>query len=206
MAMNRAFSLILFLLVAAFAFSCAGKSEPATPVETLKAYTIAVKKKDVAMMKMLLSEASLKIHQEQAKAQNVSVDEIIMRETLFPESQRVFDYRNEKIEGDKSTVEVQNSFDGWDIVHLVREAGMWKIDKKGFSDGIINQNDEAEKKLDEQIEQERRQAEEDLGNSNINSNAENENGNSANDPAPSSSATPELTPNDAGDPAKATKP
>ncbi len=144
---------------------------PATPVETLKAYTIAVKRKDVEMMKMLLSEASLGIHREQAKAQNVSIDEIIKRETIFSETQRIFDYRNEKIEGNKATVEVKNDFGGWDIVHLLKEKGIWKIDKKGFSDQIIDQNQEAERKLNEQIERERQQAEQNA-NADVNSNGE----------------------------------
>ncbi len=153
--MKYSFKVIALILLAIFALNCGGNSNPATPVETLKAYTAAVKLKDVKMMKMLLSEASLKLHAEQAKAQNVSIDEIIQRETLFSEAQRVFDYRNEKIEGDKATVEVKNEMGGWDIVHFVKESELWKIDKKGFSDEIINQNEEAEKKLDEQIESER---------------------------------------------------
>ena len=124
--MRYTYTFVLSLFIAALGWACGGSAAPATPVETLKAYTIAVKKKDIKMMKMLLSAASMKIHEEQAKAQGVPIDEIVQRETLFPETQRVFDYKNEKIEGEKATIEVKNDFGGWDIVHLVRESGIWE--------------------------------------------------------------------------------
>lgn len=187
--MTYSIKVIALILLTFFALNCGGDSNPATPVETLKAYTTAVKLKDVKMMKMVLSEASLKLHSEQAKAQNVSVDEIIQRETLFSTSQRVFDYRNEKIEGDKATVEVKNDVGGWDIVYFVKEAGLWKIDKKGFSDEIINQNEEAERKLDEQIDSQRE---------NTNSNSETTDGTDSDinnpTPDPGTTASPNATP------------
>ncbi len=204
--MKYSYKIVLISLVASFVFAC-GSSEPATPLDSVKAYVSAVKKKDTEMMKMLLSEASLKIHRDQAKAQNVSLDEIVRRETLFSESQRVFGHRNEKIEGDKATVEVQNDFGGWDIVHLVKESGIWKIDKKGFSDEIINQSEEAEKNLDDEINADREKSEE--ANSNTNTNNENTNTNidPVLDPDPMNgtddpNATPGVTPSDAGDPSK----
>ena len=208
--MKYSYKIILLLLLATFAWGCNGNAVPATPVETLKAYTIAVKKKDTKMMKMLLSEASMKIHEEQAKAQSVAVDEIIQRETLFSESQRVFDYKNEKIEGDRATVEVKNDFESWDMVHFVKEGGIWKIDKKGFSDQIIDQNEDADRKLDDEINQDRQEAE-NSEDANSNSNSENANANTnidpVRDPDPITnqtdpSASPVATPDDAGDPSK----
>lgn len=206
--MKFALSSILLAALLCVTSACSGNQDPATPVESLKAYTIAVKKKDTEMMKMLLSAESMKIHEGEAKAQNVSVDEIIQRETLFPEGQRVFDYRNETIDGKNATVEVKNDFGGWDMVYLVREGGLWKIDKKGFSEKIIDQNEEAERKLDDQIEKERQQTKDELdGTGSPDPNATPDDGNPTatpdsqtdpNDPANS----PEITPNDAGDPAK----
>lgn len=157
------------ILAAGFISAC-GKSGAATPIETLTAYTIAVSKQDTAMMKRLLSKASLKIHEEEAKAQNVSVDEIIKRDTLFPAEQRVFDYRNEKVEGDIATVEVENDFGGWDVISLVKEDGMWKIDKKGTSDQILNQVEEDQKKLNESMNQIREQTNQDMNQTNDNLN------------------------------------
>jgi len=167
----RFYKKIIVFLVACFILGCNGNSKPATPAETLKAYTIAIKKKDIAMIKLLLSKASMQIHEDQAKAQNVSVDEIVLRETLFPAEQRIFDFRNEKIEGETATVEVKNDFGGWDPIHLVREDGIWKIDKKGTSEQIIDDSEEADKKLDEQIRESREQDELDPESSNSNSNS-----------------------------------
>ena len=56
---------------------CSLRSKP-------KEYTEAAKNKDLTKMKLLLSEATLKLHTDQAKAQKVTLDEIIQRETIFP--------------------------------------------------------------------------------------------------------------------------
>jgi hypothetical protein len=149
----RAFLHILVLFAVVAAAACGGSKQPATPVETLKAYTIALKSKDTTMMKLLLSEETLKLHREEAKARGVTLDEIVSQQSLFPADQRVFSYRNEKIDGDKATVEVENSFGGWDRVSLVREGGAWKIDRKSTTDQMINDIEEQNKKLDEIMDQ-----------------------------------------------------
>lgn len=141
------------------AAGCGAEEKPATPVETLKAYTIAVKKKDVTTMKLLLSAASLKLHQQEAKAQNVTLDDIVLRDTLFPPDQRIFDYRNQKIEGDRASVEVKNNFGGWDVIQLVREEGIWKIDKKATGEQMIQEVETSTDSLDEQIRKEMEEAE-----------------------------------------------
>ncbi|MGI8670699.1 MAG: hypothetical protein ACR2J3_12775 [Aridibacter sp.] len=154
---------ILILILTACFISACGDSDAAMPKDTLTAYTIAVRKKDVAMMKNLLSAASLKIHEQEAKAQNVSLDEIILRDTFFPvpEGKKFFDFKNQKIEGEKATVEVENNFGGYDVIFLVKEDGIWKIDKKGTSDQIIDQNEADQKKLDDLINQGRDQTNQD---------------------------------------------
>lgn len=158
----------VFILSVVFLAACGGASEEALPIESLRAYSKAVKAKDVKMMKTLLSAGSLKIHEQEAKAQNVSIDEIILRDTLFPPDQRVFEYRNQKIDGERATVEVENNFGGWDLIYLVREDGIWKIDKKGTSDQILNEVEEAEKALDEAIIQGREQANQDFNSADAN--------------------------------------
>ena len=146
---------IIVVLVVCFIFACSKNTEPVSPARTLKAYHIAIKKKDIAMLKQLLSKDSLQLHNDQAQAQNTSTDEIILRETLFPAEQRVFNFRNEIIEGDKATVEVQNDFGSWDMIYFVKEGGLWKIDKKGTSEQILEDSEEADQKLDEQIRKSR---------------------------------------------------
>ena len=88
-------------------------------------------------MKLLLSEATIKMDEQEAKAQNVSIDDIVKRETLFIESQKSVAYRDEKIEGDKATLQVKNSFGSWETVPFVREEGVWKIDKVGYTNQMM---------------------------------------------------------------------
>ncbi len=132
----RIWSRILIFSFAAFLISC-GEQQPSTPLETYKTYTKAIKKKDTEAMRLLLSEATIKMNEQEAKAQNVSIDEIVKRETLFLESQKSVEYRDEKIEGDKATLQVKNSFGSWETVPFVREEGVWKIDKVGQANQMM---------------------------------------------------------------------
>jgi Domain of unknown function (DUF4878) len=132
----RIWSRILIFSFAAFLISC-GEQQPATPLETYKTYTKAIKKKDTAAMRLLLSEATIKMDEQEAKAQNVSVDDVVKRETLFVESQKSVEYRDEKIDGDKATLQVKNSFGSWETVPFVREDGVWKIDKIGYANQMM---------------------------------------------------------------------
>ncbi|CAN5364032.1 hypothetical protein BH10ACI2_BH10ACI2_06650 [soil metagenome] len=146
----RIWSRILIVSIALFIVSC-GEQKPATPTETFQTYAKAIKKKDITTMKLLLSNATIKMHEQEAKAQGTTVDDIVKRETLFTESQKKVEYRNEKIDGDKASLEVKNSYDVWENLPFVREDGVWKIDKKSFADQMIKDMDENNRKLDELI-------------------------------------------------------
>lgn len=146
----RIWSRILIFSFAASLFAC-GASEPATPLETFKTYTKAIKQKDTAAMKLLLSRATIKMHEQEAQAQGVTVDEIVKRETFLSENQKTIEFRNEKIDGDKATLEVKNSYGSWETWPFVSEDGVWKIDKQGFADQMIRDMDESNRKLDELI-------------------------------------------------------
>ena len=139
---------IFFLFgVSLLGVACGTGSAPASPLETMKTYTKAVKAKDTSTMKLLLSADTKKMLEQEAKSQNVGLDEVVKRETLFPESQKVFEFRNEKIEGDKATLEVKNSYGQWETWPFVKEDDQWKIDKKGYADRLMQdieqQNDAA---------------------------------------------------------------
>lgn len=142
------------LAAAIFAVSCGAAAEPRSPVETMKTYTKAVKAKDTTTMKLLLSADTIKMLDQEAKSQNVVLDDIVKRETLFPESQKLFEFRNEKIEGPKATIEVKNSFGQWETWPFLFEDSQWKIDKKGYADRLMldiqQQNDSA---IDDMIKQ-----------------------------------------------------
>ena len=86
--------------------------------------------------------------EQEAKAQGVSVDEIVKRETLFNPDQTTVEFRNEKAEGDRATLEVKNSFGVWETVPFVKEDGVWKIDKKGYADQMLQDIEQSDKNLD----------------------------------------------------------
>jgi len=151
----RFYSRFLLILSACLMLACAGVEKPATPLETLKAYTAAIKKKDTTTMKVLLSKDSYKMAEQEAKAQNVTVDEVVKRETLFNENQSSVEFRNEKIDGDKATIEMKDSFNTWNTVPFVREEGIWKIDKQGIANRMMQEFEQNSKELDSIINQSR---------------------------------------------------
>ena len=149
----RFYSKFIILILPAMFFSCAGEEKPDTPLETLKAYTIAIKQKDTTTMKLLLSDASIKMAEDEAKSRNVTLDEVVRRETLFNSTQKAVDFRNEKIDGDKATIEMKDSYNAWNTVPFIRENGIWKIDKQSAADIMMRDFEQNDKKLDDIINQ-----------------------------------------------------
>ncbi len=143
--------IIITLIAGLLAASCADAEKPSTPFTTLEAYTQAIKKKDTTTMKLLLSDASIKMAEQEARAQNVTLDEIVKRETLFNETQKSLKYRNEKIDGERATIEVLDSFNSWNTVPFVREEGVWKIDKQGIANQMMQDFQQSDKLLDDKI-------------------------------------------------------
>lgn len=148
--MSKRFAVLLFIPI--FLLSCSDR-EPATPVETFKTYVKAIQQKDTTTMKVLLSRETMKMHEQEAKAQNVTVDDIVKRETIFAEGQTKVEFRNEKVEGDRATLEVKNSFGSWETIPFVREDGEWKIDKKGYAEQILMESEQGDQQLNEIINQ-----------------------------------------------------
>lgn len=144
---------ILILLLVYLAAACGGQTTPSTPLETLKAYTKAIKTKDTTTMKLLLSKETVKMHEQEAKSQNLTLDDIVERETLFLPDQKVVEFKNEKIDGDKATIEMKNQYGSYDIIYFVKEEDGWKIDKQGFANRMMEQNDLKNNELDDIINQ-----------------------------------------------------
>ena len=145
---------IFLILISALFFACAsGENKAETPLDTLKAYMQAIKKKDPTEMKLLLSKGTLKMAEDEAKAQNTTVDDIIKRETLFTEAQKTVEFKNEKIDGDRATIEVKNSFGSWDVVPFNREEGEWKIAKERYVEEQMKKSEEEMRRLDEEFRQ-----------------------------------------------------
>ncbi|HSU26083.1 MAG TPA: hypothetical protein VLI65_08885, partial [Pyrinomonadaceae bacterium] len=91
--------------------------------------------------------------EQEAKAQGVTLDEIVKRETLFTPDQKTVEFRNEKIDGEKATLEVKNSYGGWETVPFVFEDNQWKIDKKGYADRMIQDIEQKNQELENQLDQ-----------------------------------------------------
>src|SRR5690348_12488693 len=144
--------LALFTIVSSvLSISCASEKQPATPVETFQTYVKAFKKKDITTMKLLLSADTIKMHEQEAKAEGVPLDDIVKRETLLGEGQTTVEYRNEKIDGDKATLEFKDQAGTWETMPFVREDGEWKIDKKGYLDQMMKDVEQNSQQLDDQI-------------------------------------------------------
>ena len=92
------------------------------------------------------------MHEQEAQAQGVTVDDIVKRETLFGENQTTVEYRDEKIDGDTATLQVKTQYGSWETVPFVREGGVWKIDKQGYADRMIREIEEQNRQsIDDQI-------------------------------------------------------
>jgi hypothetical protein len=143
-------SVVIFCLGAA-AFACSSERTPSSPRKTFEAYVRALKAKDAAAMKRLLTSETVKMHEQEAKSMGTTVDEIIKREMIVAEGQKVVEFRNEKIEGERATLEVKNSFGDWETIYFILEGGVWKIDKKGFADQLLREVEEENRQTDEEM-------------------------------------------------------
>jgi len=144
---------LLILSAALLMSGCSGAKQPASPAETFQTYVKAFKKKDITTMKLLLSSDSMKMHEQEAKAEGVTVDDIVKRDSLLGDDQTTVEYRNQKIDGDKASIEYKNQYGSWETVPFVRENNEWKLDKKSFADQIMQDMDQDSHRLDDEINQ-----------------------------------------------------
>jgi hypothetical protein len=116
-------------IVAMLAIGLASCSK-SSPTTTFKAFFEAQQKKDAAGMKKTLSKGSMEMLEKGAKAQNKSVDQAITEGFNNPASktEKMPELRNEKIEGENATLEVQDEESkSWETVYFVKEDSDWKI-------------------------------------------------------------------------------
>ena len=121
----------VFLAAALLLFALAAcKFGSSSPTATFKTFYEAQKKKDVEGMKKTLSKSSLAMMEKAAKEQKKSVDQALSEGFDSPSAKtdKMPDTRNEKIDGDNATLEVQNDeTKKWDKVYFVKEDKDWKI-------------------------------------------------------------------------------
>jgi hypothetical protein len=102
----------------------------ASPTATFKTFYEAQKKKDVPAMKKTLSKSSIQMIETAAKAQGKSADDALKEgfESPGAKSDKMPETRNEKIDGDNATLEVQDEdTKKWSKVYFVKEEKEWKI-------------------------------------------------------------------------------
>ncbi len=98
-----------------------------SPTEILITFAEATKKKDAETIKKTLSKSTMKVIEESAKKQNISVNEVLTK-AEDPEGKDLPETRNEKIEGDTATLEIKDDVTGkFDVMPFVKEDGGWKI-------------------------------------------------------------------------------
>jgi hypothetical protein len=122
----------LLFAVGLVAFAVAGCKfmSSSSPTSTFKGFYEAQKKKDVEGMKKSLSKGSLAMMEKAAKEQNKTVDKALTEGLESPagKSDKMPETRNEKIDGNNATLEVQDEDSKkWDMVYFVKEDNDWKI-------------------------------------------------------------------------------
>ena len=99
-----------------------------TPTETGESFFNAVKNKDAATFKQLLSKDSMEILEAAASEKKMTLDELLNKQffpnTPMPEK---LEQRGEKITGDKATTELKDEKGEWSPMTFVKEGGAWKI-------------------------------------------------------------------------------
>jgi hypothetical protein len=118
--------LVISLCLVAAAAAC--KKNP-SPTATARAFYQSFKDKDVEAYKRTVSKEGLKVLEDRAGAMEKSLDEYIRMELNKPgiTLPDKLETRNEKIEGDRATLELKNIEGGWNTVPFVKEDGQWKV-------------------------------------------------------------------------------
>jgi hypothetical protein len=135
-------SLLLFSVVACkFGFG-------SSPTATFKAFYEAQKNKDAAGLKKTLSKSSLEMMEKAAKEQKKTFDEALKEGFNDPafKSQQLPETRNEKIDGDSATLEVQDEQSKkWEKMYFSKEDGQWKIALDKTIEELFKKMGESEK-------------------------------------------------------------
>lgn len=107
-----------------------------TPTGAFKAIYEAAKNKDVAGFKKNLASADIKSLEEITKTDGKSADDFLKEMLNSPESKipPTLETRNEKIDGDKATLESKKQNGDWETIYLIKEGGEWKVRMAGDKD------------------------------------------------------------------------
>ncbi|MEO6390217.1 MAG: DUF4878 domain-containing protein [Pyrinomonadaceae bacterium] len=101
-----------------------------SPTAAMLSFYEASRNQDATAMKKYLSKASIEMMEKMAKEKSKSLDEFLKEGKLGrgDKDPKVPEVRNEKIDGDKATLEVKDTDrDKWETIPFVKEDGSWKI-------------------------------------------------------------------------------
>jgi len=99
-----------------------------TPSEANESIFKAIKNKDKAAIKQLVSKDTIEILDTAAKEKKMTVDELLDKEFFVNITLPArLEQRNEKITGDKATVEMLTDKNEWDTSNFVKEDSVWKV-------------------------------------------------------------------------------
>jgi hypothetical protein len=104
-------------------------SNASSPTDVLKQSYDAAKRKDVAGFKKTIASADLKQIEEILKRSGKTLDDSFREQLEHPDAPMpdTLETRDEKINGDKATVEYKNVQGTWKTASLIKENGEWKI-------------------------------------------------------------------------------
>ena len=98
----------------------------ATPTDAYRTGYTARQKKDIAGLKRVLSKEALDFLTEMGKEEKKTLDDQLRALAERPQAATA-ETRNEKIDGDRATLEYLNERGTWSTMDLVKEGGDWKI-------------------------------------------------------------------------------
>jgi Putative lumazine-binding len=128
-------ALIMGVVAIALITAACNRGAGSTPTATFTAFYEASKKRDAVAVKKMFSKKTLELFEIQAKERNKTVEEMFktgMEQKPMPDKMPAT--RNEKINGNDATLEIQDEKSGkWEPLNFVKEDGQWKIalDKMG---------------------------------------------------------------------------
>lgn len=98
----------------------------ATPTDAYKTAYAARQKKDVAGLKRVLSKDILGFFESMAEAEKKTLEDELQELTVKPQA-ATDETRNEKITGDRATLEYPDDKGKWKTMDFVKEGNDWKL-------------------------------------------------------------------------------
>lgn len=98
-----------------------------TPTETYRTFIVATFNKDVETIRQTVSKGGNEYLETAAKKQNTTVAELLTGGAVEKVTREIPEIKNEKIDGNRATIEVKNELGLYNTIPLVKENGEWKI-------------------------------------------------------------------------------